>query len=108
MSPVQKLKAHVFICTNERTAENPKGCCKSKGSEELLALFKEEAAKKGLHHQIRVQKAGCLDACEYGPSIVVYPENIWYAQVQPQDIAEIIQSHLIEGTPVNRLKMPDK
>ncbi len=103
-----KLKAHVFVCTNERPAGHPRGCCKEKGSENLVKLFKEELSKAGLNKQIRAQKAGCLDVCESGPAVVVYPEGVWYGHVKPEDIKEIVQSHLIEGQPVERLKISDK
>lgn len=103
-----KLKAHVFVCTHERPDDNPKGCCKQKGSEELVSIFKKEIARVGIQKEVRAQKAGCLDACEFGPSVVVYPENIWYGHVTADDIKEIVQSHLIEGKPVERLKIPGK
>lgn len=103
-----KLKAHVFICTHERPTGHIRGCCKTKGSEELVQFFKEELAKKGLRQEIRAQKAGCLDTCEFGPSVVIYPDNTWYGKVTREDALEIIQSHLIEGKPVERLKIPGK
>ncbi len=106
--PVKKLKAHVFVCTNERPAGHPRGCCKTKGSEALVAAFKEQLLKAGLKGEVRAQKAGCLDTCEYGPSVVVYPEGVWYGKVQLSDVAEIVESHLMHGRPVERLKIPGK
>lgn len=103
-----KLKAHIFVCTNERPSGHPRGCCKAKNSEELIPLFKQELAKAGLGVKVRAQKAGCLDTCESGPSVVVYPDNVWYGQVSPQDVPEIVQSHIIEGKPVERLKIKGK
>jgi len=50
-----------------------------------------------------VNKAGCLDACNLGPVMVVYPEGTWYTFIDTDDIEEIIQSHLLEGKPVARL-----
>lgn len=92
---MNKLKAHVFICTNERPEGHPRGCCKSKGSEEILKAFKTEVAKRGLTSEVRAQKAGCLDTCEYGPSVVIYPEGIWYGNVKEADVQEIVQTHLV-------------
>lgn len=103
-----KLRAHVFVCTNERPAGHPRGCCKTKNSEGLVQLFKEEIAKAGLNKQIRAQKAGCLDVCEFGPTLVVYPDGIWYGRVQPEDVQEIVKSHLQDGKPVERLRIPGK
>jgi (2Fe-2S) ferredoxin len=106
--PVKKLKAHVFICTNERPPGHLRGCCKAKGAEELVQLFKQEVAKAGLSAEVRAQKAGCLDTCEYGPSVAVYPEGIWYGKIEAKDVAEIVESHLKQGKPVERLRIPGK
>ncbi|MGZ3688939.1 MAG: (2Fe-2S) ferredoxin domain-containing protein [Bdellovibrionota bacterium] len=106
--PVKKLKSHVFVCTNERPPGHPRGCCKEKNSEQLIQAFKEELSKQGVKGQIRAQRAGCLDTCEFGPSVVVYPDNVWYGHVTAQDVAEIVKSHLIEGKPVERLRIPGK
>src|SRR5688500_4352709 len=105
---MKTLKAHIFVCTNERPAGHPRGCCKAKNSEDLIPLFKQELSKVGLGMQARAQKAGCLDTCEYGPTVVIYPEGIWYGKVTPEDVPEIVKSHLIEGKPVERLKIPGK
>ncbi len=105
---IRKLKFHVFVCTNERPAGHPRGCCKTKGSEELVQRFKQEIAKHGLAGQVRAQKAGCLDTCEFGPSVVIYPDNAWYGPVQVGDVTEIVESHLVKGLPVERLKIRGK
>mgnify|MGYP000980371526 CR=1 FL=1 len=70
--------------------------------------FKEELVRRELNVDVRAQKAGCLDICEAGPSVVIYPEGIWYGKVKPEDVQEIVQSHLIDGQPVERLKVPGK
>jgi (2Fe-2S) ferredoxin len=108
VKPVKKLKYHLFVCMNERPTGHPRGCCKSKGAEELLQTLKTEIAKAGIQAEIRAQKSGCLDTCEYGMSLVVYPENIWYGHVKLTDVPEIIQSHLIQGKPIDRLRIPGK
>ena len=96
---------HVFVCTNRRPDGHPKGCCALKGSEEIHVLFKAELARRGLKGQVRANSAGCLDACEYGVSVVVYPEGVWYGGVRPEDVQEIIEQHLVGGRPVERLRM---
>ena len=103
-----KLTAHIFVCTNERPEGHPRGCCKSKNSEALVQAFKEELAKTGMRAKVRAQKAGCLDTCEFGPSVVIYPEGVWYGKVQLSDIPEIVQSLMIGGKKVERLLMPGK
>lgn len=108
MTEYQKLTRHVFVCTNERPAGHPRGCCKSKGSEQLLQDLKLGAARAGLGKTVRVQKSGCLDVCESGPALVVYPEGVWYGGVTQADTQELVQEHLVNGRPVDRLRIPTK
>jgi (2Fe-2S) ferredoxin len=102
MPPFQR---HVFVCTNVRPAGHPKGCCAEKGSEAVRDALKEQVAKRGLKGSVRANAAGCLDACEHGVSIVVYPENVWYRGVTLQDVDEIVEEHLVNGRPVERLRI---
>jgi (2Fe-2S) ferredoxin len=99
------FERHIFVCTNRRPDGNPKGCCASKGSEEVRARFKSELDKRGLKGAFRANAAGCLDACERGISVVVYPEGVWYGGVKQEDVAEIIDEHIVGGRPVQRLLM---
>ncbi|UBM58118.1 (2Fe-2S) ferredoxin domain-containing protein [Marinilongibacter aquaticus] len=98
-----KYKKHVFVCTNDKVA--PKKCCGSERGMEIVNAFKESLTEKGLQREIRAQKAGCLDTCAFGPSVVVYPEGIFYGKVTPEDVEEIVQEHLINDRPVERLKL---
>jgi (2Fe-2S) ferredoxin len=94
---------HVFFCLNQRPAgEN---CCANHRATELHAYAKEKIAKLGLSGagQIRINKAGCLDRCEFGPVLVVYPDETWYTFLDEQDIDEIISEHLQNGRKVERL-----
>jgi (2Fe-2S) ferredoxin len=88
-----------------RPPDNPKGCCAAKGSEAIRDRFKQELHSLGLTKQIRANTAGCMDACEFGPTVVVYPDNVWYGGVKLEDVPEIIQRHLIGGDPVERLRI---
>ena len=97
---------HIFICTNQRADGHPKGCCRSKGGEEVRARFKQGLKERGLSLQMRANAAGCLDACEYGVSAVVYPDAIWYGGITVDDVDEIIESHLLNDQPVVRLLIP--
>lgn len=97
-----KFEKHVFICINQR--DPGKECCASKGSEKIVEVMKEEIKKRGLNKKIRVNKAGCLDQCSKGTSMVVYPEGVWYGHVTLEDIPEIIESHLLANKPVERLR----
>ena len=95
-------KHHVFCCTNRRPEGDPRGSCGAKGSERLRAYMKERAKQLGIEGT-RVNNAGCLDQCEYGPVIVVYPEGVWYTANTEADIEEILKEHLQNGRPVERL-----
>jgi 1,2-phenylacetyl-CoA epoxidase catalytic subunit/(2Fe-2S) ferredoxin len=99
------FERHVFICTNRRDPGNPKGCCAEKGAEAIRETFKRELAERGLKGRIRANAAGCLDQCARGPTVVVYPEQVWYTVPTPADAVEIIESHLVKGRPVERLVM---
>ena len=101
------LDKHVFICTNRRDENNPKGSCAQKGSEAIREAFKKQLHERGLKGKMRANAAGCLDQCEHGCAIVVYPEQVWYGGVKPEDVAEIIDEHLVGGRPVERLRIAD-
>lgn len=96
---------HVFICMNERPADNPRGDCVKRGAQAVLDRFKQLVDVHKLKPRIRAQKSGCLDTCELGVSVVVYPEAVWYARVTEADVQEIVESHLVQGVPVERLRM---
>lgn len=96
---------HIFVCTNTRPEGHPRGCCNPDGSAHLRQCFKDEVKRRNLRANVRANAAGCLDQCEHGPNLVIYPEGVWYGNVQPEDVAEIIESHLLGGKPVERLRM---
>jgi len=102
---MNKYKYHIFICINQRPDDDPRGCCSEKGSEVIRAAFKKEIEKRGLKHCVRVNQAGCLDTCAMGPSVVIYPEGVWYTVKTVADVDEIIEGHLIGGHRVERLLM---
>jgi (2Fe-2S) ferredoxin len=100
-----RYRHHVFVCENRRPADDPRGCCAAKGSEAIRAAFKEEIARRGLKREVRANVAGCLDACADGPTVVVYPEGVWYGHVRVEDVPEIVERHLVHGVPVERLRL---
>jgi (2Fe-2S) ferredoxin len=102
-----RFKHHIFVCENVRPEDDPKGCCSAKGSAAIRVALKHEIKQRGLRGIVRANQSGCLDACEFGPSVVVYPEGIWYGGVSPEDVPEIMESHILGGKPVERLRIQD-
>jgi len=105
---LKRFEKHIFVCENVRPPNHPRGCCSEKGSVQLRDYLKKRIKELGINSTIRVNSSGCLDACEFGPSVVVYPEQIWYGAVSLEDAEEIIQMHLILDRPVERLLIRDK
>lgn len=105
---MKRFEKHIFVCENKRPEGHPKGCCQDKGSIEIRALFKKRLKELGLNPKVRANSSGCLDACEFGATVLVYPEQIWYGGVKLEDVEEIIQSHIINNKPVERLLIKEK
>ena len=105
MPPFEK---HIFICCNQREAGHPRGCCDPDADDGLQKAFKQALADRDLQRRMLANKAGCLDQCEHGPTVVVYPDAVWYGGVTEADLAEIIESHLLGGIPVARLRLADE
>jgi len=99
---------HVFVCINERPAGHPKGCCKDKGGVEVRDALKAGLSARGVKKIIRANNSGCLDQCEHGVTVVVYPEQVWYGGVTVGDVDELIEQHLLGGKLVERLLLKDQ
>jgi (2Fe-2S) ferredoxin len=98
-----RFDRHVFVCENRRPDGHPRGCCAATGGTAVKEALKAALKARGLQARIRANSAGCLDACEQGPAMVVYPEGVWYGHVTPADVPEIVEKHLVGGVPVERL-----
>jgi (2Fe-2S) ferredoxin len=98
-----RFRHHVFVCENRRPPGHPKGSCAEAGGPEVREALKAELRRRGLDGQVRANGAGCLDACEHGATVVVYPEGVWYGGVTVADVPEIVERHLVGGEPVERL-----
>ena len=105
--PPPYFQAHLFVCCNRRPDGHRRGSCAARGSEALKDYMKARAKELGLKG-VRVNQAGCLDRCEFGPVIVIYPEGIWYRAETREDVDEILQAHLVEGGRARRLKLTEK
>ncbi|PKU21774.1 (2Fe-2S) ferredoxin domain-containing protein [Telmatospirillum siberiense] len=100
--PPPYYRLHAFLCTNRRPDGHPRGSCAGKGSESLRDYLKARAKELGLA-DVRINSAGCLDRCELGPVMVIYPEGVWYGFRTSEDVEEILQTHLVKGGRVARL-----
>lgn len=98
---------HIFFCCNERDPAKGRASCAPKGAAGMREHCKERVKALGLAGagKVRVNQAGCLDRCEEGPCIVVYPEAVWYTYVDRADIDEIVEEHLQHGRIVERLRI---
>ena len=96
---------HVFFCCNQR--QNGDRCCNDNGASEVRDYAKKKVKELGLSGEgkVRVNMAGCLDRCDEGPVLVVYPNETWYTYVDKEDIDEIVTEHLQNGRVVERLKI---
>lgn len=102
-----RYERHIFVCGNQREPAHPRGCCSAKGSDGIREALKSELRKRGLNATMRVNQAGCLDQCEHGVTVVVYPEAVWYGFVKLEDVPELVESHLVAGRPVERLRLAE-
>lgn len=95
-------RLHVFVCLGKR--------CTAAGAEELLETVKEKIKAAGLKPEVKTSRTGCMNVCketsdenEFTPAMVVYPDGVWYRNVRPADVDEIVEEHLKNGRPVKRL-----
>jgi (2Fe-2S) ferredoxin len=98
---------HVFFCTNEREGKDARPSCGKSCAFDAMKHAKERVKKLGLSGQgkVRINKAGCLDRCEEGPVVVIYPQGTWYTYIDNSDIDDIIDQHIVKGEVVERLKI---
>ncbi len=103
-TPPLLYDVHVFCCINQRPNTHQRGCCASKGSLELANYMCRRAMMlRASSQRIRINLSGCLNACEYGPTMVIYPEGVWYHYENHADIAEILEQHIVHRRRVDRL-----
>jgi (2Fe-2S) ferredoxin len=102
---VNHYQYHVFFCCNQRDDGRP--CCNNHGAQQVRDYAKSRVKELGLagKGKARINQAGCMDRCEEGPVIVVYPEGVWYTYIDKHDVDEIIEEHLVNGRVVERLRI---
>jgi len=105
--PAPFYRCHVFFCVNRREPGDARGCCAEKGSQALRDYMKDRAKTMGLG-RVRINQSGCLDRCELGPSVVIYPEGVWYRCTTREDVDAVLETHVRDGGRVERLMMDKK
>lgn len=106
LPPVAVYEHHVFVCLNERDDSDARGCCMAVGGADVHAWFKKAGKQRNWKGRIRVNKAGCLDQCEFGPTVVVYPDGVWYSPRTKEEVLRICDEHLEGGEIVEALRTP--
>ena len=102
---MNKYKKHIFICVNERNNKLKKSC----GSYGLSIRneFVAELKKHNLNHTVRANKSGCLNFCALGPTVVIYPDGIWYKAVKVEDVSSIVEKTIINNEIIRNLLLND-
>jgi (2Fe-2S) ferredoxin len=103
--PAPFFEAHVFVCCNRRPDGHRRGSCAAKGSEQLRDYMKAQAKELGLAN-VRINSAGCLDRCELGPCVVIYPEAVWYRIDDTAAVDRVLTEHLRDGGRARDLVLP--
>ena len=98
--------SHIFVCCNRREPGHTRGCCNPDGSAALRACFKAELKGRNLGPLVRANQSGCLDQCELGPTVVIYPQGIWYGGVRLEDVPRIVEETVIGGRVLEDLLIP--
>ncbi len=98
-----RFDKHIFICTNQK-AEG-KACCGEQRGMELVVKFRDVLNAKGLKGKVRAQRSGCLDACDFGPSLVIYPDGTYYKNVTVNDVERIVDEHVLNNRIVTDLEL---
>lgn len=101
MAELRTFKRQVWVCTKETFD----GCCAQKGAVEVFRALREELKTRGLSDTL-VSGCGCTGQHSVGPTVIVHPDGIWYGHVKVEDVKEIVESHLVNGRPVERLVNP--
>ena len=102
MIQAQHRSLHVFVCPTVGRHH-----CGGQGSERLLQRLRDAVERRQLDW-VRTTRMGCNQQHHQGPIMIVYPDGVWYGRLEPADVDEIVEEHLIGGRPVERLRItPD-
>ena len=99
---------HIFVCCNQRSPDHSRGCCDPDGSAELRSALKAAIASRGLKPDARANSAGCLDQCEHGPVVAIYPQGTFYGGVTLEDVPRIVEETIVGGRVLEDLVIADE
>ena len=102
---MKKPERHIFVCTSSRANGQQKGYCHAKDGVAVVGRFLEELEERGLSGAVMVSNTGCFGLCEQGPVVVIYPDNVWYGTVTPDDVESILDEHIANGVVVAKLQI---
>ncbi|MGB8013448.1 MAG: methyltransferase [Terriglobales bacterium] len=102
---MEPFRFHLFVCTQQKPEGVPS--CPASGSFAVLGALDHEIQARGLGNDVQLTTCGCMGLCDEGPVMVVYPAGVWYRRVQAADVSEIVDKHLRDGQPVDRLVWND-
>jgi (2Fe-2S) ferredoxin len=102
-----KPQRYLFVCINERDPSHPRGSCMQRGAAEIFNELREAQGRHDLVN-MKVVYGGCMEACTSGPVVAVYPDDVWYGGVTPEDCELIVTQHCRDGSPVEMLRLPDE
>lgn len=100
---IPKPKRHVFVCVQSRPSLHPRGSCMSKGASEVFDAFAKAFEREGLYAEYALSTTSCTGPCMKGPTVLVYPDQVMYAQIKPEHVPQIIEQHIKGGEPVAEL-----
>ncbi|MEI6558534.1 MAG: (2Fe-2S) ferredoxin domain-containing protein [Rhodospirillaceae bacterium] len=106
--PAPYYRAHLFFCTHRRPEDFNRRGCGHFEAEAMAKALKAVVKARGLSKDVRVNLAGCLHRCRHEPVLVIYPEGTWYGFTSEADLLEILDSHVVGGQPVARLRLPER
>ena len=99
---------HIFVCCNQRSPDHSRGCGDPDGSAQLRSALKAAIASRGLKPAVRANSAGCLDQCEHGPVVAIYPQGTFYGGVTLEDVPRIVEETIVGGRVLEDLVIADE
>ena len=99
---------HVFVCINQRAKDAARKSCGEAHGLELIDALKKEITARGIKGKLRIQKSGCLDICDFGPTLVIYPQGTFYVGVSVTDVPELIEHEFVKDERLERLLLRQK